>query len=182
MLDRPPPVPVSHSLGGGTVGQVSLKALAAKVLRCPKAVYQPGQLQDPCTETVPLSRTSGRGTAGQTLEWDADDWRGFFEERAAIAEHDGGVSCAEAEARAWKWTVAEWLNQHMPRSESDRCACCGTSNRNGTGVVVPFGTEAAGHVWLHPECHGPFMARRRAEAVAALAEMGVTPQAGTQGA
>ena len=87
MLDRPPPVPVSHSLGGGTVGQVSLKALAAKVLRCPKAVYQPGQLQDPCTEPVPLSRTSRQGTAGQALEWDTDDWRGFFEERAAIAEH-----------------------------------------------------------------------------------------------
>ncbi len=182
MLDRPPPVPPSHFLEGGTVGQVSLKALAAKVLRCPTAVDQPGQLQDPCTETVPLSRTSGRGTAGQALEWDADDWHGFFEERAAIAEHDGGLSRAEAEARAWKWTVAEWLNQHMPRSESDRCAWCGTSNRNGAGVVVPFGTEAAGHVWLHPECHGPFMARRRAEAVAALAEMGVTPRAGTLGA
>ena len=122
MLDRPPPVPVSHSLEGGTVGQVSLKALAAKVLRCPKAVYQPGQLQDPCTETVPLSRTSGRGTAGQALEWDADDWRGFFEERAAIAEHDGGLSRPEAEARAFEFCIVEWMNRNPARSESGRCA------------------------------------------------------------
>ncbi len=107
--------------------------------------------------------------------WDAEDWGTFFDERAGIAEHDGGLRRAEAEARAWEWTVAEWLNQHMPRSESDRCAWCGTSNRNGAGVVVPFGTEAAGHVWLHPECHGPFMARRRAEAEAALAALGVKP-------
>jgi hypothetical protein len=33
----------------------------------------------------------------------------------------------------------------------------------------------AGHVWLHPECHGPYTARRRAEAEAALAALGVTP-------
>ncbi len=176
MLDRPPPVPVSHSLEGGTVGQVSLKALAARVLRCPKAVYQPGQLQDPCTETVPLSRTSGRGTAGQALEWDADDWRGFFEERAAIAEHDGGVLRAEAEARAFDCCVAQWMAYNPPAANGpDRCAHCGGAMADNE--ALPFLNGAGGHVWMHGRCHAGWMARRKADAVRALSDFGLRPPA-----
>ncbi len=174
MLDRPPPVPVSHFLEGGTVGQVSLKALAARVLRCPKAVYQPGQLQDPCTETVPLSRTSRQGTVGQALEWDADDWRGFFEERASIAEHDGGVSRAEAEARAFDCCVAQWMAYNPPAANGpDRCAHCGGAMADNE--ALPFLSGAGRHVWMHGRCHAPWMKRRRAEAEAALAALGVKP-------
>src|SRR5262245_44216049 len=37
--------------------------------------------------------------------WDPVDWRAFFDERAGIAEYDGGLSRAEAEARAFDCCV-----------------------------------------------------------------------------
>jgi hypothetical protein len=43
--------------------------------------------------------------------WSGDDWRLFFEERAAIAEFDGGLPRSEAEAQAFEWCVVEWVNR-----------------------------------------------------------------------
>lgn len=41
--------------------------------------------------------------------WDAGDLRGFYDERAAILEYDGGVPRAAAEMQAFEATVSEWL-------------------------------------------------------------------------
>ena len=41
---------------------------------------------------------------------------------------------------------------------------------------LPFLTGDGGHVWLHNGCHGDWTAQRRAEAVAALAILGLRPQ------
>ena len=46
-------------------------------------------------------------------DWAAEDWRAHFDERAAIAEFDGGLSRPEAEALAFEHCVAEWL-YHNP--------------------------------------------------------------------
>ena len=35
--------------------------------------------------------------------WSAEDWRSFFEERAAITEFDGGPSRTEAEVHGFSW-------------------------------------------------------------------------------
>ena len=42
--------------------------------------------------------------------WSAEDWRAFFDERAGIAEFDGGLPRAAAEALAFDCCVVEWLN------------------------------------------------------------------------
>ena len=96
------------------------------------------------------------------------DWQHFFEERAGILEFDHELPRAKAEARAWEWTVIEWLNQHPAPSEPDRCAWCGKPG--DVGVVVPFGVEAT---WLHHECWEPWHLQRRQEAENAMAEMGI---------
>ncbi len=57
--------------------------------------------------------------------WSAEDWRAFFEERAAIAEFDGGLPRAEAEARAFACCVAEWINRNPTPSATGRCMACG---------------------------------------------------------
>lgn len=100
--------------------------------------------------------------------WKPDDWRHFFGERAAVLEYDHELPRAEAEARAWEWTVTEWLNQHPAPSEPDQCAWC--DKPGNVGVVVPFGVEAT---WLHHDCWKPWHQQRRQEAVSALAEMGI---------
>ena len=45
-------------------------------------------------------------------EWNADDWKAFYEERAGIAEFDGGQSREQAEAMAFETCVVEWSNRH----------------------------------------------------------------------
>ena len=48
--------------------------------------------------------------------WSAEDWRALFDERAGIAEFDGGLPRADAEARAFACCVAEWLDRNFVRS------------------------------------------------------------------
>lgn len=171
-------VPLSHAIGNGTTGQPprarpSLKALAARVL-------------EGAREPVPLSHALETGTVGQAVvgsaprrsTWDAEDWQAHFDERAGIAEHDGGLPRADAERQAFECCVVEWQWRNPPpASGPERCAQCSEPlGEDG----LPFLTGDGGHVWLHAGCHGDWTARRRAEAVAALAGHGLTPPNGTE--
>jgi hypothetical protein len=44
--------------------------------------------------------------------WSAEEWLVFFDERAGVAEFDGGLPRPQAEVHAFACCVAEWLNQH----------------------------------------------------------------------
>jgi hypothetical protein len=57
--------------------------------------------------------------------WSAKDWRGFFDERARIAEFDGGLLRADAEVRAFAYCIVEWLNRNPVCSPPGRCFGCG---------------------------------------------------------
>ena len=167
-------VPLSNALGTGTLGQPprarpSLKALAARVL-------------EGARESVPLSHTLGTGTVGQAVassvspdseragEWDAQDWQAHFDERAGIAEHDGGLARTDAEHRAYECCVVEWLWRNPPpASGPERCAHCGKPLGEPGRDGLPYLTGDGGHTWLHSSCLGDWTAKRRAEAVAALA-------------
>lgn len=91
------------------------------------------------------------------------DWRDYFEERAAIREHDGGMSRADAEAGAMADCVARWraLNP-LPASGDGVCVQCGK-----TGPDTPV-LARGGHAWLHRECWGPMNASRNEMAFAAV--------------
>lgn len=103
--------------------------------------------------------------------WDATDWRAYYDERAGIVEFDGGYSRAEAEVRAWECCIAEWLNLNPVHSEPGRCLAC--SESGALGAPVPYGTENAGHDWLHGRCWPSWYEARKAEATAALVVMGL---------
>src|SRR5207342_393585 len=51
--------------------------------------------------------------------WSAEDWQVFFDERAGIAEFDGGLPRGAAEAGAFACCVVEWLNRNFERSPPD---------------------------------------------------------------
>ena len=106
-------------------------------------------------------------------DWTAEDWRVFHEERAGIAESDGGQTRAEAEALAFDCCIVEWLNRHPELSDPGRCARCGKPDRDGH-AVVPFGTESHGHIWLHPECWNDWSQDQRQKAQEALSPMGLS--------
>ena len=118
-------------------------------------------------DIVELLRTGSDG-------WSAEDWQVFFDERAGIAEFDGGLPRPEAEAHAFECCVVDWLNRHPCPSTSTRCAQCGGPG-SISAVVLPFGTEPGPHVWVHAECWAAWQEARRGQAVKALALMGINP-------
>jgi hypothetical protein len=128
----------------------------------------------------PIGTVGTIGMGGErAAEWGAEDWQAHFDERAGIAEHDGGLSRAAAERQAFECCVVEWQWRNPPpTSGPERCPHCaeplGEPGRDG----LPYLTGDGGHVWLHSGCHGDWTGQRRAEAVAALAVLGLRLQAG----
>jgi hypothetical protein len=108
--------------------------------------------------------------------WSTEDWQVYFDERAGIAEFDGGLPRREAEARAFECCLVEWLNRSFERSPPGRCHACGGGD-HAHEVLVPHGIEPTGHVWLHSRCWPDWYAGRKAEAVEALKAMGIAPPA-----
>lgn len=104
--------------------------------------------------------------------WSTEDWQAYFDERAGIAEFDGGLPRWESEARAFDCCVVEWLKRNFVRSLPGRCLACGGGDHAGD-ALLPYGIEATGHVWLHSRCWPAWHAGRKAEAVAALRAMGI---------
>lgn len=114
----------------------------------------------------------------QDEDWPADEWRAFYDERAAIAEFDSGLSRREADALAHACCLTEWLNRHPVRSSPHRCLWCGQAE-GSLGPLVPFGNEAAGHAWLHHRCWEDWHTRRTIEATDAIAAKGIKDRSST---
>jgi hypothetical protein len=93
--------------------------------------------------------------------WSGEDWRALFDERAAMAEFDGGLPRASAEARAFACCVAEWLNRNPVRAPPGRCLGCGGCE-HAHDKLLPFGTEQTGHAWPHSRCWEAWRASRNA--------------------
>jgi hypothetical protein len=104
--------------------------------------------------------------------WSAEDWQVFFDERAGVAEFDGGLPRPRAEASAYTCCVAEWLNRNPAYSPAGNCFGCG-GTEHSYDPLQPFGIGSAGQVWLHSRCQPAWYAGRKAEAVGALAAMGI---------
>lgn len=96
----------------------------------------------------------------------------MFDQRAAIAEFDGGLPRASAEARAFACCIAEWLNRNPVSSPPGRCLGCGGSE-HAHDTLLPFGTEPTGHAWLHSRCWTTWHAGRKSEAIAVLSSIGI---------
>lgn len=68
---------------------------------------------------------------------DAMKWRDAYEEKAAIREHDGGLSRDEAEAAALLDMAARWLDENpLPASDSAACYDCDKRQREALDAVT----------------------------------------------
>jgi|GWRWMinimDraft_3_1066011.scaffolds.fasta_scaffold06451_2 hypothetical protein len=99
--------------------------------------------------------------------WDAADWRAYRDERAGVAEFDGGLNRHEAEARAFECCLSEWLCQNFQTNEPGHCSECGVVESD-SDRLLPYGDAINGHTWLHSECWPAWYAHRRHAAIAAL--------------
>lgn len=102
-----------------------------------------------------------------TEPWSAADWVAFWEERAAIAEFDGGLTRAAAETVASDAFIARWLAVTPPAPGApETCAACAKP----AGPIDSLPVLIAGDVRsVHPGCARNFFERRQAQAHAALA-------------
>jgi hypothetical protein len=104
--------------------------------------------------------------------WTAEDWRVYFDKRGRIMTSNTSLPRAEAQTLVLSCCVTEWLNQHPAASTPGRCAWCGRAE-DPSAVVLPFGTEPGTHTWLHAECWRAWHVARKADAIEALAAMGI---------
>jgi hypothetical protein len=111
--------------------------------------------------------------------WSGEHWLGFFNERAGIAEFEGGLPRDKSEAQAFEACVSEWLNRNPVCSPPGRCLGCGRGALIDN-PLLPFGVEPTGHAWLHLRCWRAWSASREVEAVRALTGMGIVPPTATQ--
>jgi len=108
--------------------------------------------------------------------WSGEDWRALFDERAGIAEFDGGLSRGQAEACAFACCAVEWLNRNPMRSPPGGCLGCDCGDQ-AHDPEPPYGVESAGDACLHSRCRPALFAGRKAEAVAALEATGIVAPA-----
>jgi hypothetical protein len=94
-----------------------------------------------------------------------------------VATIDGGVVEPEARRIAHACCVVHWLDLNRILSTPDRCAGCGKPDTPGN--LLPYGAEPMGGAWLHPRCWLDWHTRRRAEAITALATLGIDDGGGS---
>jgi hypothetical protein len=112
-----------------------------------------------------------RPIEGPPQPWNRADWRAFYDEQVAIAEHYGELPRAEAESRAFRACIAEWLWRTAVVSPPGPCPVCGDADQPN-GPLLAIGI-IGGRTWLHKGCVKAWCAGRKAEAVAALSAMNI---------
>jgi hypothetical protein len=95
-----------------------------------------------------------------------------FEAAVARVMRIRGLSRTEAERVAFEIVLVKLLNLTHPNTNPRRCAHCARLETSGE-TLRPIGCGER-HAWLHSNCWEPWRGRRRAEAIAALAEAGVS--------
>jgi hypothetical protein len=108
-------------------------------------------------------------------ETEPDRWRRIFAEKIEIIVTIRDLSQASAEAEAFRHVVVEYLNETHPNTDPRVCAHCAGPDLPLT-PTLPFGVGER-HAWLHEPCWAAWRERRWAEAVAALAAIGIAESA-----
>jgi hypothetical protein len=70
--------------------------------------------------------------------WTAEDWRAFYDERAGIVQHDGGLDCAKAETRTIEPCVSNWSADGSSPicCDLDSTSCSQETRRNEFSITT----------------------------------------------
>lgn len=96
------------------------------------------------------------------------DWQELFDERAGIAEFEGGLLREQAEVQAFSCCVDEWLDRNPVRSPTGCCVYCGQSLSRLGEYIWANSARDPSEVWLHHECSVVWHRDRKQKAVEAL--------------
>jgi hypothetical protein len=152
LIVRAGPVPVP--------GELVERLRAAK----PEIMAALAKAPTPPQQTPPAPERAG---------WDAADWRAFYDERAAIREHDGKRPRVEAERLAWGETLVEWHKANASPPPAWQCAGCLRPIGGAPAMTLPDAArvhDVAGYA-----CLIAYGKRWRATAAKGLVGMGIEP-------
>jgi hypothetical protein len=104
--------------------------------------------------------------------WSARDWQAFFDERAAIAEHDQALGRHQAERAAYVQCIHRFLVRHPPGYRPDlQCLHCGDMviKAESVPIVCPDNLQR----WVHKRCAVDYRLRRIEDARVCLERLGI---------
>jgi hypothetical protein len=111
------------------------------------------------------------GPGGRTPQ----DWLAEFDERAAVLEHNQGLSRLEAEARTFDVVLNKYLDATPPNPARGSCSHCRCGDLTNN-PLIPHGGDDGTHGWpvpLHTSCFQSCHSQRRADAAARLKSWGL---------
>ena len=113
------------------------------------------------------------------IEGDVDTWQGFYNERVAIAM-EGNLSVVQAEQQALRECINRWLAMN-PDCHADPDTCPECHKHSGVTSAIPsmqYLNAGGWPLWIHDGCIQAWCERRRQEATAALAGIGIMDKDG----
>ena len=112
----------------------------------------------------------------ESRAWDATDWQDFYNERAAVYEFDGKHTRQEAEQEAMRDCIDRWLpSSPDTHNNPDTCPQCGMDSGVTSAIPSTCYANPGGFILrIHDACMQAWCERRKTEAVAALAGVGIT--------
>ena len=156
--------------GAEIIALAKKRGVAVEVIFGKLRVHGEGERDE---SLVRLLRDNRRAIIDAFLEAETepDRWRRLVAEKIETIMKVRSLTRRDAESEAFRHIVIEYLNETHPKTDPGVCAHCRGSDLPLT-PILPFGI-ADRHAWLHQRCRDRWADRRRAEAVATLAGMGI---------
>jgi hypothetical protein len=126
---------------------------------------------EPAAEALAALRDHKEAVVAELIAATAGERRLHFEDHVATVIRVRRLSRPEAERAAYEAVLIDHLNRTFPNTDPNRCAMCDKSE-TPEAILLPIGVGIR-HAWLHPDCWAPWRERRRTEAVATIARMGI---------
>jgi hypothetical protein len=140
-----------------------------------------GQSQQAFVSTASLNTTADRANKEITFpeaESESGYWSGFYEERAAVREFEGGYSRDEAERLSWCEVEGRWHMTHCGTAVPGVCAGCGQPITDDAVISLIDGNKV--HDRRDHGCLIRFGKHWRGAARASLIALGLKPPVGLQ--
>jgi hypothetical protein len=160
--------------GAEAIAVARTRGVALAVFLDKLRVYSEGE---PDESLIRLLRANKQEVMDAILaaETQSDRWRRILAEKLETIMTIRGLTLHDAEREAFEHVVIEHLNDTHPNTDPRVCANCRGPDLPLT-PTLPFGVGER-HAWLHQRCWVPWRERRRTEAIAALAAIGISESA-----
>ena len=131
----------------------------------PSASPKSGTLKPSVSAASPMSPHVPMNNGGSYF-----DWHKYFYQRVDVAVQIGGMMRDKAVQQAYEACITRWLDTTPVNIPVDICPHC--LHRVNPAASTAFVVNGGGHM-LHHSCNPHWISRRRQEAIAALAKVGI---------